>query len=127
RGSRPKGEPPPGAPRGGGDNPDETRRAKSPLPVLPDSAATDLTRAQQRAEQPREEPRELMPRPQASPSVAPAVPKATDAQQTPDLPNASELTQSSLEAVRLEAQIAKQMEAYEKRPKRRFAGAAARR
>ena len=109
----------------GGGNTDENRRAKSPLPVLPDSAATDLALAAQRAEQPREEPRELMTRPQAAPSVAPAVPKATDAQQTPDQPNASELMQSSLEAVRLEAQIAKQMEAYEKRPKRRFVGARA--
>lgn len=110
----------------GGGNTDANRRAKSPLPVLPhDSASTELAVATQKSEQARQESREVMTQAQAAPSVAPPVPKATDAQETPDLPSASELMQSSLEAVRLEAQIAKQMEAYEKRPKRRFLGARA--
>ncbi len=42
-----------------------------------------------------------------------------------DLPTANELMQRTLEAMRLEAQIAKDMEAYQKRPKRRFIGARA--
>ena len=110
----------------GGGNTDANRRAKSPLPVLPhDSASTELAVATQKSEQARQESREVITQAQAAPSVAPPVPKATDAQETPDLPSASELMQSSLEAVRLEAQIAKQMEAYEKRPKRRFLGARA--
>jgi protein TonB len=110
----------------GGGNTDANRRAKSPLPVLPhDSASTELAVATQKSEQARQESREVMTQAQAAPSVAPPVPKATDAQETPDLPSASELMQSSLAAVRLEAQIAKQMEAYEKRPKRRFLGARA--
>ena len=110
----------------GGGNTDANRRAKSPLPVLPhESASTELAVATQKVEQARQESREVMTQAKAAPSVAPPVPKATDAQETPDLPSASELMQSSLEAVRLEAQIAKQMEAYEKRPKRRFLGARA--
>jgi protein TonB len=110
----------------GGGNTDANRRAKSPLPVLPhDSATTELAVATQQAEQAGQQARELMTQAQAAPSVAPPIPKATDAQATPDLPSASELMLSSLEAVRLEAQIAKQMEAYEKRPKRRFVGARA--
>ncbi len=40
-------------------------------------------------------------------------------------PTANELMQRTLEAMRLEAQIAKDMDAYQKRPKRRFVGARA--
>ena len=47
------------------------------------------------------------------------------ARRQPELPSASELMQRTLEAMRLEAQIAKDMEAYQKRPKRRFVGARA--
>ena len=42
-----------------------------------------------------------------------------------ELPTASEMMQRTLEAMRLEAQIAKDMDAYQKRPKRRFVGARA--
>ena len=49
----------------------------------------------------------------------------TDAKEKTELPTANELMQRTLEAMRLEAQIAKDMEAYQKRPKRRFIGARA--
>jgi protein TonB len=42
-----------------------------------------------------------------------------------ELPSSNELMQRTLEAMRLEAQIAKDMDAYQKRPKRRFVGARA--
>ena len=110
----------------GGGNTDANRRAKSPLPVLPrDSAATDVRVATQKADPAGEQARELMTQARSPTAVAPPVPRTTDAQGSPDLPSANELTESSMEAVRLEAQIAKQMEAYEKRPKRRFVGARA--
>jgi periplasmic protein TonB len=110
----------------GGGNTDANRRAKSPLPMLPqDNAATDVRVATQKADPAGEQARELMTQARSRTAVAPPVPKTTDAQGSPDLPSANELTQSSMEAVRLEAQIAKQMEAYEKRPKRRFVGARA--
>jgi protein TonB len=110
----------------GGGNTDANRRAKTPLPVLPhDSAATEVTVATQKADPAGEQSREVLTRAGSASKVAPPVPKTTDAQGNPDAPSANELTQSSLEAVRIEAQIAKQMEAYEKRPKRRFVGARA--
>jgi len=110
----------------GGGNTDANRRAKSPLPVLPrDSVATDVTVATQKSDPAGEQARELMTQTRSPAAVAPPVPKTTDAEGNPDLPSANELTQSSLEAVRLEAQIARQMEAYERRPKRRFVGARA--
>ena len=58
------------------------------------------------------------------PVVRPA-PKPNDAPEVPTLPNANEMMQRTLESMRLEAQIAKQMDAYQKRPKRRFVGARA--
>jgi protein TonB len=42
-----------------------------------------------------------------------------------DLPTATEQMQRTLESMRLEAQIAKDLDAYQKRPKRRFIGARA--
>jgi protein TonB len=42
-----------------------------------------------------------------------------------DLPTANEQMQRTLESMRLEAQIAKDLDAYQKRPKRRFIGARA--
>ena len=57
--------------------------------------------------------------------MVPPTPKPNDAPEVPTLPNANEMMQRTLESMRLEAQIAKQMEAYQKRPKRRFVGARA--
>ena len=53
------------------------------------------------------------------------MPKPTEAPEPAALPTANELMQRTLEAMRLEAQIAKDMDAYQKRPKRRFVGARA--
>jgi protein TonB len=110
----------------GGGNTDANRRAKSPLPVLPrDSQSTELAVATQRVETLERQAREIMAQLKASAAVTAPAPKPTDAQDTPELPTSTEVMQRTLEAVRLEAQIAKEMEAYEKRPKRRFVGARA--
>ena len=68
---------------------------------------------------------ELMTQIRATPAVAPPVPKPAEAAEKPELPSAAELMQRTLETMRLEAQIAKNMDAYQKRPKRRFVGARA--
>ena len=47
------------------------------------------------------------------------------AEERPELPTSNEMMQRTLEAMRLEAQIAKDMDAYQKRPKRKFVGARA--
>ncbi len=109
----------------GGGNTDENRRAKTPLPVLPKPAADQqIAVATQRVEELEEKTRELLtalksipvPQPQQAP---------TEVHEKTDLPTASELMQRTLESMRLEAQIAKDMDAYQKRPKRRFVGARA--
>jgi protein TonB len=109
----------------GGGNTDANRRAKTPLPVLPkDSPTAELTVATQRVETLEKQTKELLTSLRSAPT-APAVPKSTEASEPSDLPTASELMQRTLEAMRLEAQIAKDMDAYQKRPKRRFIGARA--
>lgn len=109
----------------GGGNTDENRRAKTPLPVLPrNNPDQQVAVATQQVEAMERQAKELMTRLQSIP-VAPPTQQPTDAREKPDLPTSSELMQKTLEAMRLEAQIAKDMEAYQKRPKRRFIGARA--
>ncbi|MFO1315894.1 MAG: TonB family protein [Burkholderiales bacterium] len=109
----------------GGGNTDADRRAKTPLPVLPkNSPEQQVAVATERVEALEKQARELMTQLRSAP-VAPSAPAPTDATDKPDLPTANELMQKTLEAMRLEAQIAKDMEAYQKRPKRRFVGARA--
>ena len=111
----------------GGGNTDQKRRARSPLPVLPkDSPQNEITVATQKVEELERLARELMTRlkSQQSAAVAPPQPEVQPPQ-PPDLPTAKEMMQKTLEAMRLEAQIAKDMEAYQQRPKRRFVGARA--
>ena len=109
----------------GGGNTDKDRRAKSPLPVLPkDSAQNEITVANQKVDELERQAKELLTALRSKPAVTVA-PRSTEAEEKPDLPSSSEMMQRTLEAMRLEAQIAKDMDAYQKRPKRRFVGARA--
>lgn len=109
----------------GGGNTEADRRAKTPLPVLPkDSQTAEITVATQKVQTLEQETKELMTRLQSTPT-APSTRRSTAANEPADLPTSSELMQRTLEAMRLEAQIAKDMDAYQKRPKRRFIGARA--
>jgi protein TonB len=110
----------------GGGNTDANRRAKTPLPVLPhESSTNELAVATQRVEALEKQTKELMTRLRSAAAVAPAVPNPIDAPDPSVLPSSTEVMQRTLEAMRLEAQIARDMDAYAKRPKRRFVGARA--
>ncbi len=110
----------------GGGNTDANRRAKTPLPVLPkESVSNELAVATQKVETLEKDTKELMTQLRSAAAVAPVLPNPTDVTEPPLLPSASEIMQRTLEAVRLEAQISKEMDAYAKRPKRRFVGARA--
>jgi periplasmic protein TonB len=110
----------------GGGNTDANRRAKTPLPVpLKDSATQDLAVATQQVSKLEAQTREMLTQLKAMDSVVPPTPMPNDVPEVPALPNANEIMQRTLETMRLEAQIAKQMDAYQKRPKRRFVGARA--
>ncbi len=109
----------------GGGNTDANRRAKSPLPVLPkNSPDQQVAVATDRVEALEKQTRELLTQLKSAPVAAPT-PTPADVPEKTDLPSANEIMQRTLEAMRLEAQIAKDMEAYQQRPKRRFVGARA--
>lgn len=109
----------------GGGNTDQDRRAKTPLPVLPrESAQNDVSLASQKVQALEQQTRELLTQLRSQP-VAAAQQKPVEAAESTDSPTANELMQRTIEAMRLEAQIAKDMDAYQKRPKRRFVGARA--
>lgn len=109
----------------GGGNTDQNRRAKSPLPVLPkDTQRNEITVATERVEALEQQTKELLTQLRSGASVAPR-PTPTDEKQPTESPTANEMMQKTLEAMRLEAQIAKDMDAYQKRPKRQFVGSRA--
>ncbi len=109
----------------GGGNTDAPRRAKSPFPVRQqDKPAAQTELAEQRVEQLEREARQLMTqaKPQAQADTAPPQP-AQPQSDAPSAPTATELVQRSLEIARLEAQISRDWDSYQKRPRRRFIGA----
>ena len=109
----------------GGGNTDADRRAKTPLPVLPkDTPREDIALASERVQTLERQTQELLTQLKSVPALA-AQPKPTENAERTDSPTANELMQRTMEAMRLEAQIAKDMDAYQKRPKRRFLGARA--
>ena len=110
----------------GGGNTDAKRRAKTPLPALPkDNATTELAVATQKVETLEKKSQEMLTQLRSAASLATPQPTPNAAPDKPELPTSTETMQRTLEAMRLEAQIAKDMDAYQKRPKRRFVGARA--
>jgi protein TonB len=110
----------------GGGNTDANRRAKSPLPVLPkESASNQLATATQKVDTLEQRASEMMAQLKAAAPIVVPQSKPNEMPERTDLPTATELMQRTLESMRLEAQIAKDMDAYQKRPKRRFIGARA--
>lgn len=110
----------------GGGNTDAKRRAKSPLPVKhDDKQAAELSAAAKRVEQLERESRQLMTQAKARAKIetAPAQPEPQPQSDARVLPNTTDLMQRSLEIARLEAQISKDWDEYQKRPRRRFVGA----
>jgi protein TonB len=113
----------------GGGNTDANRRAKTPLPVLPkERQSSEIAGVTQRVEKLERQTKELMTQMQGAPVVpetpAPA-PAPVEPAERSGVPSATELMQKTLEVMRLEAQIAKDMDAYQKRPRRKHLGASA--
>jgi protein TonB len=109
----------------GGGNTDANRQAKTPLPVLPKASPNgEIAVVAQKVETLENETRELMARLKDATAPLPA-PAPVDVPQPAAQPSATELMQRTLEAMRIEARIAKEMEVYQQRPKRRFVGARA--
>jgi periplasmic protein TonB len=108
-----------------GGNVDERRRAKTPLPVTePRNPGKDLAAAQRRVHELEARQQELLAQARESlASVATAAPRAAPAEQMPPQPSGRDLADLSLAAMRLQAQIDRQIDQYQKRPRKKFIGA----
>jgi periplasmic protein TonB len=111
-----------------GGNVDEDRRAKTPLPVTePRKPARNLADAQRRMRELEAQQQRLLAQARDSAQRVPAEPpKAAQAPETPPLPSGRDLADLSLAAMRLQAQIDRQIDEYQKRPRKKFIGANAR-
>jgi len=108
----------------GGGNTDDNRRAKSPFPLPPKHRQSiDVTKANQKTKQLEQEAKRLMTAVNSKQNIHQSNSRLEKSKQGKKIPNASDLLQRSREIIRLEAQIAKDYEAYQKRPKRKFIGA----
>jgi protein TonB len=110
-----------------GGNVDQDRRAKTPLPVVePRRPGKDLADAQRRVQQLEAQQQSMLAQARESKLRVPAeaTRKAPAEEPTPQ-PSGRDLADLSLAALRLQAQIDKQIEEYQKRPRKKFIGARA--
>lgn len=107
----------------GGGNTDQGRRAKTPLPVLDEKAADEAEQAEQRVVELEAAARQVMTQLSANRSAP------TDQQLVPapsvatPVPSTENIVQKSLSLANMEAQIDRDYDDYQKRPRRRFIGA----
>lgn len=115
----------------GGGNVAEDRRAKTPLPVLPGvKPVMNLAEATQKTRQLEKEVKKLLTASESKAKIIQPPPQEKPGKDQPvqnqpaaKLDKHTDFMQRSLEIARLEAQIAKDHEAYQKRPKRTYIGA----
>jgi protein TonB len=104
---------------------DEPHRARSPLPVTnPPEPGRDLAAAERRVRDLEARQQELLALARARESaVAQAPPHAAPAEEVAPQPSGRDLADLALAAMRLQAQIDKQIDEYQKRPRKKFIGA----
>jgi protein TonB len=102
----------------GGGNIDENRQAKSPLPYKPHATEANEEAAQARVKQLEEQMRQLM----TQIKNQAAVDTSSQPSQRREIDSA-DLMQQATEAAKLQAQISREWEEYQKRPRREFVGA----
>ena len=113
-----------------GGNTDQAVRAKTPLPVTqPDDAGKTLAKAQRRVQALEERQRKLMAQATRKPAPkvqeAPRKPKPKPEEKPATGPSGRDLADLSLAALKLQAQLDRRVEAYQKRPRKKFIGARA--
>jgi protein TonB len=103
---------------------DEPRRVRSPLPVTnPRQPGRDLAAAERRVRELEARQQELLAVARAPESQVVPPPPAAPAEQVAPQPSGRDLADLALAAMRLQAQIDKQIEDYQKRPRKKFIGA----
>ena len=108
-----------------GGNVDERRHRKTPLPVTePRRPGKDLADAQRRVRELEARQQELLAQARESAArVRPQAPSVEKPEPAPPQPSGRDLADLSLAALRLQAQIARQLDEYQKRPRKKFIGA----
>ena len=104
----------------GGGNTAEARRARSPLPAISDDRKFTLERQTRRVAALEEESKRMLTRLKSDYTAVQPEPQK---QKNDSDDNGEELMEKSLEIARLEAQIDKNWDAYQKLPRRKFIGA----
>ncbi len=108
----------------GGGNTEQDRRAKTNLPVISDSTTTDtVSVASQRVQQLEQQVQAMMTQIKSDKLVEASKQPSRRPQDKADGRNPSDADQQKLEIERLQAQIARQVDRYQKLPKRKFIGA----
>jgi protein TonB len=109
----------------GGGNTDAKQRAGSPLPAVnQNTQVTDLQQAKKRIAELEQEARRVLARAGVSQvEITPAKPAPEPTPEKGPAVDGTELIQRSLAIARLEAQISKDWNAYQERPRRKFVGA----
>ncbi|HET8877803.1 MAG TPA: TonB family protein [Casimicrobiaceae bacterium] len=110
----------------GGGNTEQNRRAKTPLPALPDTQRRNVAVAASRQEVQENTTQEMMTRLRSPTAIPTPEPKPLAEPEPTESPTANDIMQKTLEAVRLEAKIARDMDEYQKIPRRKHIGAQAR-
>lgn len=110
----------------GGGNTDEQRRAKTPLPVTREvERGDDIKRARKRVEDLEAKQRQLLSQLKPAPATVPVETPKAPSEAPPPAVSGVDLLSSALALARMEAQIARQVDEYNKRPRKQFVGARA--
>lgn len=114
----------------GGGNTDTARRAKTPLPPkLIEQPVAEVAMAPKRVEQQEEQTRKKLTHDRSKQTVVQETEVKSEPQPPQEAlvrPDAAQLVARSLEAARLQAEIAQQLDTYSKRPRKTFVGSRAR-
>ena len=109
----------------GGGNTDQERRAKTPMPVTKaPEQGNDLAQAQRRVKELEVQQQQLLAAAKSLPSIAASeAPRQPPAEEAAPQVVGRDLRELALAAMKLQAQIDKRHEEYQKRPRKQFIGA----
>ena len=108
----------------GGGNTDEDRRAKTPLPVAPTiKEGSDLIEAHKRVTDLEAQQQQMLTQIQGRRAVVTEARRNDNAPPGPPTASGLDLATAALNLARLEGQIARNVEDYNKRPRKKFIGA----
>ena len=108
----------------GGGNTDQDRRARTPMPVTKSTEGRDLAQAQSRVREMEAQQQKLLAMAKSSqPIAASEAPRQVPTEEPAPTVGGRDLRDLAIAAMKLQAQIDKRHEEYQKRPRKQFIGA----